>query len=166
MTKIETDITLIKNILGKIADPELPILSIVDLGIVRDITVNNGIVEINITPTYSGCPAIDVIDLEIRATLEANHIKNYRLIRSLSPAWTTEWMTESGKQLLKDHGIAPPLPLQAVCETEYFQRDEAIACPLCGSYNTRMISRFGSTACKAQYQCNECLEPFDYFKCH
>ncbi|RYF99031.1 MAG: phenylacetate-CoA oxygenase subunit PaaJ [Chitinophagaceae bacterium] len=166
MNATETDIAAIKQILGSIPDPELPILSIVDLGIIREIKFSNETIEINITPTYSGCPAIDVIDMEIRATLDANQISNYKLIKTLSPPWTTEWMTESGKQKLKEHGIAPPLPLQSVCETEYFQREEAVTCPLCGSYNTRMISRFGSTACKAQYQCNECSEPFDYFKCH
>lgn len=155
--------------LAAICDPEIPVLSIVDLGIVRDIEISesdHSRVTVKITPTYSGCPAMDMIGTQIRMTLLEKGFTNIYIEMVLSPAWTTEWMTEAGKEKLKEYGIAPPNNLQQVCHTELFQQDEAVECPRCKSYNTRMISQFGSTACKALYQCNNCLEPFDYFKCH
>lgn len=162
------------SILQTVTDPEVPVLSILDLGIVRDVKLNedpnspSGIsgVEIVITPTYSGCPAMDVISMNIRMALLQQGITNITIKQVLSPAWTTDWMTEEGKQKLKAYGIAPPQYKQAVCEPELFAKEEAIQCPLCNSYNTRLVSQFGSTACKALYQCNDCKEPFDYFKCH
>ncbi len=154
------------SILNTVTDPEVPVLTILDLGIVRDVKVEERNVEIVITPTYSGCPAMDVISMNIRMTLLQQGISNISIKQILSPAWTTDWMTEAGKQKLKAYGIAPPQYKQAVCEPELFGKEEAIQCPLCNSYNTRLVSQFGSTACKALYQCNDCKEPFDYFKCH
>ncbi len=154
------------SILETVTDPEVPVLTIIDLGIVRDVKIEEEKVEIIITPTYSGCPAMDVISMNIRMALLQQGIANISIRQVLSPAWTTDWMTESGKQKLKAYGIAPPQYKQAVCEPELFGKEEAIQCPRCNSYNTRLVSQFGSTACKAFYQCNECKEPFDYFKCH
>ena len=154
------------SILNTVTDPEVPVLTILDLGIVRDVKIEDGKVEIIITPTYSGCPAMDVISMNIRMALLQQGISNISIKQILSPAWTTDWMTEAGKQKLKAYGIAPPQYKQAVCEPELFGKEEAIQCPLCNSYNTRLVSQFGSTACKALYQCNDCKEPFDYFKCH
>ena len=111
-------------------------------------------------------PFKDVISMNIRMALLEHGISKINIQQVLSPAWTTDWMTESGKEKLKAYGIAPPQYKQAVCEPELFGKEEAIQCPLCNSYHTRLVSQFGSTACKALYQCNDCKEPFDYFKCH
>ena len=161
----------IKSVLEEVTDPEVPVLSVMDLGIVRDIIVTTPDekspehVEIVITPTYSGCPAMDAIRTNIRMALLQHGIKNSKITTVLSPAWTTDWMSEAGKEKLKAYGIAPPNPRQQVCSDRLFS-EEAIQCPHCNSYNTKRISEFGSTACKSLYQCNECHEPFDYFKCH
>ena len=154
------------KILEQVNDPEVPVLSVIDLGIVRNVEVQNDEVIVTVTPTYSGCPATDVINMSIRMALLENGYKSIQLKTILSPAWTTEWMTEAGKEKLKAYGIAPPKPQQVVCTPESFQQEEAIQCPLCNSYHTKLISRFGSTPCKALYQCEDCKEPFDYFKCH
>ncbi|MBS1933646.1 MAG: phenylacetate-CoA oxygenase subunit PaaJ [Bacteroidetes bacterium] len=156
----------ILSILETVNDPEVPVLSIIDLGIVRDIKINEDEIEVIITPTYSGCPAMDAISINIKLALFEHGYKKIKITSVLSPAWTTDWMTESGKQKLKAFGIAPPTVKQQVCHTELFHDGEAIQCPRCNSYNTKLISQFGSTACKALYQCNDCHEPFDYFKCH
>ncbi|MBS1915040.1 MAG: phenylacetate-CoA oxygenase subunit PaaJ [Bacteroidetes bacterium] len=156
----------ILSILETVNDPEVPVLSIIDLGIVRDIKINENEIEVIITPTYSGCPAMDAISINIKLALFEHGYKKIKITSVLSPAWTTDWMTESGKQKLKAFGIAPPTVKQQVCHTELFHDGEAIQCPRCNSYNTKLISQFGSTACKALYQCNDCHEPFDYFKCH
>ena len=160
------NISSIWTLLEQVTDPEVPVLSIIDLGIVRDIKINDNEIEVTITPTYSGCPAMDVISMNIRMLLLEQGFKKVTIKQVLSPAWTTDWMSEAGKQKLSAYGIAPPNPVQQVCNTQLFAEEEAIACPQCGSYNTRRISEFGSTACKALYQCNDCQEPFDYFKCH
>lgn len=164
------------NILSQVNDPEVPVLSVLDLGIIRKVIIeqapggiediNGPAVEITITPTYSGCPAMDVISMNIRFALLQAGYKNISIKSVLSPAWTTDWMTEEGKQKLKAYGIAPPNPKQIVCSTEPFQAQEAIQCPRCNSYHTQLISQFGSTACKSLYKCLDCKEPFDYFKCH
>ena len=162
------------QILATVNDPEVPVLSVVDLGIVRNVFIENedtsdsavDKIIITITPTYSGCPAMDVISMQIRIALLQNGFKNIQINSVLSPAWTTEWMTEAGKNKLKAYGIAPPNPQQSVCSIQPFQAQEAIQCPRCNSYHTEMISQFGSTACKALYRCLDCKEPFDYFKCH
>ncbi len=165
MKNLEANITTqaIWNILREINDPEIPVLSILDLGILKDININDEGVEVIITPTYSGCPAMDVISMNIRMRLLQNGFKKVKITQQLSPAWTTDWMTEAGKQKLKAYGIAPPEG--KAFDKKYFE-DLKVACPLCNSLNTKPISEFGSTSCKALYQCKECLEPFDYFKCH
>ncbi|MGB8191324.1 MAG: 1,2-phenylacetyl-CoA epoxidase subunit PaaD [Chitinophagaceae bacterium] len=168
-TPIQTQ--AIWEILAEVNDPEVPVLSITDLGIVRGVDVKpdaagNEQVIVTITPTYTGCPAMDVISMNIRFKLLEHGYKNIQVRSVLSPVWTTDWMSEAGKQKLKAYGIAPPNPGQQVCNTELFQQDESVQCPRCNSYHTVMISRFGSTACKALYKCSDCHEPFDYFKCH
>ena len=154
------------SMLEEVTDPEVPVLSVIDLGIVRDIKINQDEIEVIITPTYSGCPAMDVISMSIRMLLLSNGFKNVKVTSVLSPAWTTDWMTEKGKQKLKEYGIAPPNPKQQVCSQDLFAADEAVQCPHCQSYHTHRVSEFGSTACKSLYQCDDCKEPFDYFKCH
>ena len=154
------------ELLESVNDPEVPVLSVVDLGIIRDVKTNNDEIEITITPTYSGCPAMDAIRMNIRMALLQEGYKKINIMTTLSPAWTTDWMSNAGKEKLKAFGIAPPTAKQQVCHTELFHGGEAIQCPRCNSYNTRLISQFGSTACKALYACHDCREPFDYFKCH
>ena len=154
------------RILGEVTDPEVPVLTLLDLGIVREVKIDNEEIEVIITPTYSGCPAMDAITIDIRLKLAEAGFKKVKITSILSPAWTTDWMSESGKQKLKAYGIAPPAIKQQVCNQELFAANEAIQCPHCDSYNTRRISEFGSTACKALYQCDDCKEPFDHFKCH
>ena len=155
------------QLLETVVDPEVPVLSVVDLGLIRGVESPDEItVCCIVTPTYTGCPATDVINMGIRMALMEAGYKNIEIQTILSPAWTTEWMTEAGRQKLKAYGIAPPNPQQIVCSIDAFQQDEAVQCPHCNSYHTTIISRFGSTACKALYRCEDCREPFDYFKCH
>jgi ring-1,2-phenylacetyl-CoA epoxidase subunit PaaD len=154
------------NILKDVPDPEIPVLTVQDLGIIRDIHLSDDQVEVFITPTYSGCPAMDMIATNIRLVLLENGFKNIKVTTILSPAWTTDWMSEAGKEKLKAYGIAPPNPKQQVCNNDLFAPHEVVQCPRCDSYHTHRISEFGSTACKALYQCDDCAEPFDYFKCH
>ena len=159
------------EILETVKDPEVPVLSIMDLGIVRNLEWINvsdekGYWKILITPTYSGCPAMDMITMQIRMTLFSHGIHAFDIQTVLSPAWTTDWMTESGKQKLFKYGIAPPHPLPGHYMGITQVDSEPVVCPHCNSNHTRRISEFGSTACKALYQCDECREPFDYFKCH
>lgn len=165
MEEIKENITTDKiwKLMEDVYDPEIPVLSIIDLGIIRDIQLNNDSIEIFITPTYSGCPAMDVISMNIRMTLSENGFKKIKITQQLSPAWTTDWMTENGKEKLKAYGIAPPIGKSF--DKKYLE-ELKVECPHCHSLNTKLISQFGSTACKALYQCNDCLEPFDYFKCH
>lgn len=154
------------TLLQQVSDPEVPVLSVIDLGIVRQVNVTGDEVEIIITPTYSGCPAMDMIAMNIKLALIEHGYKKITITTVLTPAWTTDWMTDEGKRKLKEYGIAPPNPRQQVCNDRLFMADEAVECPHCQSWHTRRISEFGSTACKALYQCNDCREPFDYFKCH
>jgi len=149
--------------LEEVSDPEIPVLTVVDLGVVRNVELNDQKVIITITPTYSGCPAMQVIEEDIKALLATKDIQEVEVNLVLSPAWTTDWISENGRQKLKEYGIAPPA--DEVDKSVLFAEQPKIECPLCHSFNTRMVSQFGSTACKAHYQCNECLEPFDYFKC-
>lgn len=153
------------DLLKEVKDPEVPVLSILDLGIVRNVSVDNDTLKIIITPTYSGCPAMDVISMDIRLKLIEKGYRRVTIQQQLSPAWTTDWMTEEGKQKLKAFGITPPNAKQQFCDTDMF-REEAIECPHCHSYHTELISQFSSTACKAMYRCLDCREAFDYFKCH
>lgn len=138
--------------LENVPDPEIPVLTIVDLGIVRDVKVGDK-VTVHIAPTYSGCPATEVIESSVRDALIEHGVDDPEIRRVLSPPWTTDWITEDGKRKLHAYGIAPP------------QKSLQIACPQCGSMNTEKVSEFGSTACKAAYKCRDCLEPFEYFKC-
>ncbi|MBK8609220.1 MAG: phenylacetate-CoA oxygenase subunit PaaJ [Chitinophagaceae bacterium] len=151
---------VIWKILEPVTDPEIPVLTIVDLGIIRDVKINGDEVEVIITPTYTGCPAMDMIAMNIKMALIENGYTKIKITSVLAPAWTTDWMSEDGKRKLKEYGIAPP-HLRSEAPS-----DRLIACPQCHSTNTRLISEFGSTACKSLYQCNDCKEPFDYFKCH
>ncbi|MBG9375971.1 phenylacetate-CoA oxygenase subunit PaaJ [Panacibacter sp. DH6] len=162
----ETTIEATWKILQTVNDPEVPVLSVVDLGIIRKVEVDNDTITVTVTPTYSGCPATEVINMSIRLALIENGFNHVTIKTALSPAWTTEWMSSAGKEKLRAYGIAPPKPMQSVCTPGLFQEEEAIQCPHCNSYHTRPVSRFGSTACKALYQCEDCQEPFDYFKCH
>lgn len=154
------------SLLEEVTDPEVPVLTITDLGIVRDVKINGDETEVIITPTYSGCPAMDMISMNIKMHLLANGFKKVKVTQTLSPAWTTDWMSEKGKQKLKEYGIAPPNPRQQVCTPGLFAAEEAVQCPRCNSWHTHRVSEFGSTACKALYKCDDCHEPFDYFKCH
>jgi len=166
MTTHQIDKQAIYSYLEEINDPEVPVLSIIDLGIVRDVRMNDEELEVIITPTYTGCPAMDMITTTIKIQLATLGFKKIKITQVLSPAWTTEWMSEEGKRKLKEYGIAPPNPKQQVCDQKLFAEAEGVQCPHCNSYHTRRISEFGSTACKALYQCDDCKEPFDYFKCH
>ena len=148
------------EILETVCDPEIPVLSIIDMGIVRDVKFNIEEVEIIITPTYSGCPAMDAISMDIRLKLIEQGFNKVKISSVISPAWTTDWMSEAGKRKLKEYGIAPPV------NRSEDESERMIECPQCHSHNTKLLSQFGSTACKALYQCNDCKEPFDYFKCH
>ncbi|NER14910.1 phenylacetate-CoA oxygenase subunit PaaJ [Leptobacterium flavescens] len=150
-------------ILKKVSDPEIPVLSILDMGVVRSAVIVNNKVEVIITPTYSGCPAMDVIGEDISKALEdAGYESEVKLV--LSPAWTTDWITEEGRAALKAYGIAPPLEAEADKEA-LLGNKKIVNCTNCGSSNTKLVSQFGSTACKALFQCEDCQEPFDYFKC-
>ncbi len=156
-------------VLKTINDPEIPVLSITDLGVIRNVSIQNQtdssepIITITITPTYSGCPAMDLIRVQINMAMIAAGFHQTKIEQSLSPAWTTDWITENGKQQLKAYGIAPPVGKSF---DNVYLEDLQIECPQCNSTNTQLISAFGSTACKALFKCNDCKEPFDYFKCH
>ncbi|MEP6926532.1 MAG: 1,2-phenylacetyl-CoA epoxidase subunit PaaD, partial [Ginsengibacter sp.] len=145
------------KLLEQVYDPEIPILSVIDLGIIRDVKLDKEKIEIFITPTYSGCPAMDVISMSIRMTLLQNGFENIKIIQQLSPAWTTDWMSNEGKEKLKSYGIAPPVG--KTFDKKYLEEELKVECPLCHSVNTKLISQFGSTSCKALYQCIDCLEP-------
>lgn len=153
------------GLLEQVTDPEIPVLTITDLGIIRDVKIHDDHIEVIITPTYSGCPAMNMIEVNIRAVLQEHGFDNVKITTVLSPAWTTDWMTENGKRKLKEYGIAPPVEGTADKGT-LFGESPKPECPHCGSKETEMIAQFGSTACKALYKCLDCKEPFDYFKCH
>jgi ring-1,2-phenylacetyl-CoA epoxidase subunit PaaD len=149
------------EILSEVKDPELPVLSIAELGILREVELINEKIIVRITPTYSGCPAMDNIREDIYAELSKHGFRNVEVAQVLSPAWTTDWMTDSAKEKLYQYGIAPPAAHRCM-----HGDDKPLCCPLCQSGNIQLVSRFGSTACKALYRCLDCQEPFDYFKCH
>lgn len=152
------------NLLEEVKDPEIPVLSLHDLGVVRDVIIHSNSVEVIITPTYSGCPAMKTMEDDIVKELNEKGIENVKVKTVLSPAWTTDWMTEEGKRKLKEYGIAPPEETTED-KSALFADAPKVECPNCGSRNTKLVSQFGSTACKALYKCNDCQEPFDYFKC-
>ena len=151
------------NTAATVVDPEIPVLTIADLGVLRDVAIRDGHVEVAITPTYSGCPAMNMIALEIELALERAGIGRPTVRTVLSPAWTTDWMSEDGRTKLREYGIAPP---QASSSRRALFGEQQVACPQCGSQNTELLSEFGSTSCKALWRCKSCREPFDYFKCH
>lgn len=155
------------DLLEEVTDPEVPVLSILDLGIVRHVAVAGAHITVTITPTYSGCPAMNTIATDIRLRLLAEGYTQLTIHNQLSPAWTTDWMTQAGRDKLEAYGIAPPVDGTASGHVlNLFGQDTAVRCPLCKSAHTHLVSQFGSTACKALYQCDDCREPFDYFKCH
>lgn len=140
--------------LGEIPDPEIPAISLTDLGVIRDVSWEEDTLVVTVTPTYSGCPATSIINMEIEAKLRDRGIDKLRLERQISPAWTTDWMSAEGRRKLEEYGIAPPRPAGGPAR-----------CPRCESTDLERISQFGSTPCKAQWRCRDCLEPFEYFKC-
>ncbi len=153
------------SLLEEVCDPEIPVLTIVDLGIVRDVKINDDALEVVITPTYSGCPAMNMIEVNIKALLQEKGFEKVTVTTVLSPAWTTDWLSDAGREKLRAYGIAPPQG-SSEDKTALFQDEKEVPCPQCNSINTKMTSQFGSTACKSLYKCKDCLEPFDYFKCH
>lgn len=156
---------IILQILQEVPDPEIPVLTIEDLGIIRDVKIGKKEqIEVIITPTYSGCPAMDMIEVNIKSALQSAGYNNILVTTVLAPAWTTDWLTEEGKRKLKAYGIAPPIG--TVSKAALLGEEANIECPQCSSTNTKIISQFGSTACKSLFKCLDCLEPFDYFKCH
>lgn len=152
------------DLLATVKDPEIPVLNVVEMGIVRHVELNDSSVVVTITPTYSGCPAMDVIGMSIKSVLHKAFGDRVEVKSVLSPAWTTDWMTETAREKLREYGIAPP-EKGSPDKSALFAEPRVITCPKCGSKDTVMVSEFGSTACKAHYSCNTCLEPFDYFKC-
>ncbi len=152
------------EILRGIPDPEIPVISIVELGIVREVTVTGSKVEVAITPTYSGCPALHAIEEDIGARLRESGYSDVKITQQLAPAWTTDWMDTGARERLREYGIVPPHPVRGIDAHRIHIFSRAIACPRCGSENSERLSEFGSTACKALYRCIDCREPFDYFK--
>jgi ring-1,2-phenylacetyl-CoA epoxidase subunit PaaD len=159
--------------LGEVMDPEVPVVSVVDLGLVRDVGWTEGSLVVTVTPTYSGCPATEVIAQSIRDAVQSRGVERVQVRTQLAPAWSTDWMSAKGRDALRAYGIAPPLVREAAADgtqavdiSALLAKRVAVPCPQCGSRKTRLLSQFGSTACKALYQCNDCLEPFDYFKAH
>ena len=148
--------------LSDVPDPEIPVLTIADLGILRDVTVDDDVV-IALSPTYTGCPATEMIEQSVIDTLRRHGIENVSIDRVLSPPWTTDWISEDGRDKLREYGIAPPE--QGASKRALLLGERSIACPRCQSQDTEVVSEFGSTACKAAYKCKACLEPFEYFKC-
>ena len=159
----------IRDWLDAVPDPEIPVVSVVELGIVREIRWDGGTLVVAVTPTYSGCPATSVIAMEIEAALRAHGIEDLRLERRLSPPWTTDWIGEAAREKLRAYGIAPPIDGTAATGERIARMvsgtNVAVACPRCGSGDTEEVSRFGSTPCKAAWRCRACREPFDHFKC-
>lgn len=158
------NISEVRKILDNVVDPEIPVLTIADLGVLRNVEWNNDQLVVTITPTYSGCPAMKMIEDEIHSALKGAGIENVKVDLILAPAWTTDWLSEEGRRKLEEYGIAPPLHASADKKV-LLGTNKHVRCPRCKSENTEMKSQFGSTACKALYVCKDCKEPFDYFKC-
>ncbi len=161
---VNSRISRLEALLEQVTDPEIPVVSIRDLGILRDISLDGDQVTVTITTTYSGCPAMKTIEADIRQRLSAAGYEEVLVKQSLSPAWTTDWISAQGREKLREYGIAPPQKTAGgLCAM--ISADSSLACPQCGSEHTECISEFGSTACKALYRCLDCAEAFDYFKC-
>ncbi|PKA83362.1 ring-1,2-phenylacetyl-CoA epoxidase subunit PaaD [Ulvibacter sp. MAR_2010_11] len=150
-------------VLETVSDPEIPVLSVLDLGVIREAVEENGIIKIKLTPTYSGCPAMDVIGDDLRSAFSEIE-KEVEIEMVLAPAWSTDWISEAGKRKMEAYGIAAPLE-ETADKDALLGNAKIVKCTNCGSTNTRLVSQFGSTACKALFKCNDCQEPFDYFKC-
>ena len=159
-----TNLKLIKEIISKIPDPEIPVITIKELGVLRKIEQLQEKIVVTITPTYSGCPAMDRFQKDIKEKLEQLKVSNFEIQLQYDPAWTTDWITEDAKEKLKKYGIAPPAHSTSD-KTALMGQKQKIQCPKCNASRTRLVSQFSSTACKAMYQCEGCLEPFEYFKC-
>lgn len=152
------------SLLSEIPDPEIPVISIVELGVIRDVIISGKDIEVIITPTYSGCPAMKQMEDDVRKKMQEQGFENIKITTVYNPAWTTDWLSEEAKLKLQKYGIAPPE--ETTTDKSFLTgKPKNVTCPRCKSKNTVMISQFGSTACKALYKCNECLEVFDYFKC-
>lgn len=171
-TAARPDLETVRHWLSQVPDPEIPVISLTDLGIIRDVEWQEDTLVVTVTPTYSGCPATSVINLDIEAALRGHGIEKLRLERRLSPPWTTDWISAEGRAKLRAYGIAPPIDgtaadgrLAGRISRLAGTSNLVIACPRCGSTQTEKVSQFGSTPCKASYRCTDCLEPFDYFKC-
>lgn len=154
----------IKKVISEIPDPEIPVITIQELGVLRDIFYQEESLKVVITPTYSGCPAMDRFQKDIIEKLELLKVKSYEIKKQFDPAWTTDWITEEAKLKLKDYGIAPPVH-KTIDKKSLLGNKQSIECPRCKTKETELVSQFGSTACKAMYRCTSCLEPFEYFKC-
>lgn len=154
------------ELLNNVTDPEIPVVSVVEMGMIRDVELDNDLITITMTPTYSGCPATYEIRKDIVAELKKKGYENVKVKEKLYPPWTTDWMNEETHLKLKKYGIAPPDKDVAENIEKLFGKDNPVQCPKCDSRNTELVSRFGSTACKSQHFCKDCKEPFDYFKCH
>jgi len=163
---VTTPVRALREVLAQVMDPEIPVLTIEDLGVLRDVQLEGERVVVTITPTYSGCPAMDEIRADVRAALRAAGHDDVDVRTVLSPAWTTDWMTEAGRQALREAGIAPPGPRDAGPVLVPLGRRHVVACPQCGSADTEELTRFGSTSCKAMWRCRVCREPFDHFRAH
>ena len=150
--------------LATVPDPEVPAISVVDLGIIRDVVIGEHDIEVTVTPTYSGCPAMREIEMDIRAALEKAGAESVSIRTVYAPAWTTDWMSDAAREKLRAYGIAPPGPAEQGGLITLTRRTAPVACPFCGSSNTRLQSEFGSTACKAIHVCQNCHQPFDEFK--
>ncbi|HRK41839.1 MAG TPA: phenylacetate-CoA oxygenase subunit PaaJ [Gemmobacter sp.] len=172
MGAILPELSQVWHWLAQVPDPEIPVISLTDLGIIRDVAWQGDTLVVTVTPTYSGCPATSIINLDIETALRGHGIEKLRLERQLSPAWTSDWITPEAREKLRAYGIAPPIDgtaadgrLAGRVSRLAGNTNLVIACPRCGSTHTEKISQFGSTPCKASWRCTDCLEPFDYFKC-
>ena len=165
MSIVEGNIKIIWDLIKEIPDPEIPVLTITDLGVIRSVVMEGSNVVVTITPTYTGCPAMSQFEDDIKATLKQHGYTEVEIKITYDPPWTTDWLTEEAKLKLQKYGIAPPQ--EKTTDKKYLigESKQNVICPQCKSANTKMISQFGSTACKALYQCKDCKEPFDYFKC-
>lgn len=163
-TKDDDRLATVRAALEGVVDPEIPVLTIAEMGILREVTIaDDGVVDVVITPTYSGCPAMNVIALDIEFALARAGVERHRIVTRSSPAWTTDLISQQAREKLRNYGIAPPVR-QSSSKRSLFAVD-LVACPKCGSESTERVSEFGSTSCKALYRCTSCREPFDYFKC-
>ncbi|PZO65853.1 MAG: phenylacetate-CoA oxygenase subunit PaaJ [Paracoccus denitrificans] len=173
MAGAHPDVAEVWDWLSQVPDPEIPVISLTDLGIIRDVAWQDDTLVVTVTPTYSGCPATTIINLDIETALNDRGVENVRLERRLSPPWTTDWLTAEGREKLRAYGIAPPIDGTApdgrlagrIARLAHGGANATPACPRCGSVHTERLSQAGSTPCKASWRCTDCLEPFDYFKC-